>query len=221
MDNVIIRDFDPKTDFPGVYWTYHSGFHHVDWPSLDEADPDLTIDMLRVVHRAMTKSLVAQVDGEVVGVLMAMAPIRLSPTLLGIAKSVQGQYKFYRNHYNMSRLAKKHHVQFTNGQFKVLLKVPLYRFNHIMLFAVHEKCRGKGLGRKLMDAFVIHARANGGTRATVCTDSCLSWQFYPSYGYDRIHTMPMSAYKYSLPEKFAEGYIYSLDLTKHQIRKDD
>ncbi len=213
-DNVQIRDFHPATDYPGAYRAFYSGFHHILWPMLDQAEPALTMDILRLFYLAGTKSLVAEVNGEVGGILMGMAPTRLMPLLRAGAASGPFLFRLLTNRYHMSRLARKHFRQLCGGYAPHVYFHPVYpRLNEIALFTAHKDFRGKGYGRMLMDAFVEAAVDRGGTRATVCTDSCLSWRFYPVYGFERVRRFPLTAYRCSRPGRLAEGYIYSLDLT--------
>ena len=141
------------------------------------------------------------------------------PLLQAGVGSIPFLYRFFTNRYAMSKTARKHGRQLCYGYAPHVYRHPVYhRLNEIDVFTAHKDFRGKGYGRMLMDAFIRHTYLRGGKRATVCTDSCLSWQFYPAYGFERVVRFPLYAYKYSLPGKLAEGYIYSLDLTSKSFQ---
>ncbi len=218
LEKVIIRDFDPATDYPGAYQAFYSGFHHILWPWLDEAAPEFTNDMIRAIYTYGNKGVVAEVDAEVVGILFGTAPLRWSGVREAGSLMARFLYQVMAGRYNMSDLAKKHLWQLSYGHAPYLYKHPNWRYD-ISLFTLVRECRGIGLGRKMMDAFIGEVVARNARYATVCTDSTLSWHFYEVYGFKRIVTFPMKAYKYSLPDTPAEGYIYSLNIERYTERR--
>lgn len=56
--------------------------------------------------------------------------------------------------------------------------------SEINLFLVSPELRGKGLGRKLMDNYIVFCRKNSLKRAFLWTDTDCSYTFYEKYGFE-------------------------------------
>jgi len=213
---VIIRDYDPVLDIHGAYRAFVSGFYHVLWPMIDEADQRLTIDMIEAICAFGNQNIVAEVDGEVIGLLAGCVGMGPASIARGIKKSAFGVFpKLLTNRYNASRKARKHmQLVFKNYGPFAMFKMPYFKpFCEVLLFTIMKEYRGRGIGRMLMDEFVRRVKAGGGNRAVVATDTTVSWWFYPAYGFKRIISVPLNdCFSISLPGEEVTGYIYSLRL---------
>jgi len=215
MMEAIIRPLKLDHDLDEAHQVFVSGFHHVFYPIMDEAKPALGRDMVKICARIGNRSFVAEAEGRVVGILLGAAAPPWKKLRAGLSEAVFGfGPRAFWNRYKMSPFAKKHLRRVLIGYSPHVYKhPPSWPWAEIIVFAVHRDFRGRGLGRKLMDAFLDEVRKKGIKKATVSTDTELDWKFYPAYGFKRIVTFPLKAYTLILPGKYAEGYIYAIDIS--------
>lgn len=223
MSETIIRPFDLRKDLDDAHQVFVSGFHHLFWPIMDEADPKLCRDLVKVCATIGSRSFAAEVDGRVVGILLGAAMPKWRYLRTGLMYAVFGfGHRAFWNKYNMSPFAKKHLRQLGVGYSPHVYKhPPVWPWAEIIVFAIDEHFRGKGIGIKLMDAFLDQVRQKNIPKATVSTDTEMSWEFYEKYGFKRIVTFSLSAYKLILPEKKPEGYIYAIELESEKKETGD
>lgn len=217
LEDVRIRPFDKKKDFPDALICFNEGFHHILWPFIDHADSGFHLDVIRLFFMVSPNSFVAEVDDEVHGLIMGAAPFKST----GIAKAllfllfVMGP-KLLINRYKFNFLAYKHLVQFAYGAAPWLILQPFeWPMSEVNLFTSRRQFRGRGMGRMLMDAFFDVVRKNNQSGAAVCTDTSLSYWFYETYGFKLEKKFKMKAYKYSIPDESFTGLIYHYDLNGH------
>ena len=84
------------------------------------------------------------------------------------------------------------------GDFRDSVHWPGYRFTAEHSIHVRGDCRGAGIGRRLMDALIARARANGihvivGAIDAANTDSIL---FHERMGFVEVARMPETGYKF-------------------------
>ena len=212
-DRYLVRELDPSRDREAVARCFSSGFHHILWPIIDEAEPRLVEDLVLAMAGAGDHTFVAVEDGEARGILVGVFMYRLNwpRKLLNIGGF---GVRFMARRYDMSTLAYKCLWQVLYGYVPFLYKHSLTPSETLLLTSQREY-RG-GVGRAMMDAWTRKTREAGYHHSTVCTDSELSWDFYERYGFQRIVEFPLKAYKYSMPEKYngsgtrPTAYIYSL-----------
>ncbi len=212
-DRYQVREFDPKRDLEAAARCFNSGFHHILWPIMDEAEPRLVQDLVLAMAGAGDRTFVAVEGGEARGILVGCFMYRLNwPRKLW--KVGDFGIRFAARRYEMSTLAYKCFLQVLYGYTPFLYKHSLTPSETLLLTSQREY-RG-GVGRAMMDAWTKKTREAGYHHSTVCTDSELSWDFYERYGFSRVAEFPLKSYKYSMPEKYAAGgtmptaYIYSL-----------
>jgi GNAT superfamily N-acetyltransferase len=211
---VTVRDYNPVRDIDGVYRAFCSGFGHVFWPMIEEADPELIKDVVRALSALGNHNLVADADGEAVGILAGCVGIK--PRLAASAFKQNLLVLLPRiimNQYNATRKARKH-IQLVNKNylpFSIKSTPTFFPFCEVLLFVIVKEYRGRGVGRLLMDEYVRRVRDGGGKRAVVLTDSELSWWFYQAYGFKRIKSYPLrDCYAISRPGREVTGYSYLL-----------
>jgi GNAT superfamily N-acetyltransferase len=218
---IIIRKFNKRNDFNDAIACFNEGFEHILWPSLKFAGPGLHRDFLRLFYYLSKDRFVAEVDGEVHGILFGSAPI--TPVL--IIKFILFLIfvlvpKGIFNLYGMNLLAYKHFFALLYGYTPMFLKQPAGRMSgDILLFTSKRKYRSRGMGRRLMDEFMKLSRGKGHHGAYVGTDTALSYLFYPAYGFTEYKTFSQKAYAYSIPGKKFKGIIYYFDFKKEVTRK--
>lgn len=212
MDELLIRPFEPERDMEGVYACYAEGFRHIVWPFLDHADKSFNMDILRLFWKGCTHGFVAEQGGEVYGVIFGSIPIRpvkvasMIPGGLGLSiRAARGK--------GMEPIARRHFFRVALGYAPHVLKHPVdFSSAEILLFTSRKLLRGRGMGRRLMDAFVEKAKSERVPCIHVCTDTALSWHFYEAYGFSRVREFPMKAYAISLHGQEHRGLIYRLML---------
>jgi ribosomal protein S18 acetylase RimI-like enzyme len=213
QDRYLIRRFQPERDLEAAYNCFVSGFHHILWPVIDEAEPRLVKDIILAMHGAGDYTLVAEEEGEARGLLVGCFVYR--PNLLRKLWNVtEFGARFGARRYEMSTLAYKCLLQVLWGYLPFLY---LHKFtpSETLLLTSQKEYRG-GVGRAMMDGWIKQTREAGYRHSTVCTDSELSWDFYERYGFERVRDFPLRSYKYSMPEKYSSpekkptAYIYSL-----------
>ncbi|HSW35527.1 MAG TPA: hypothetical protein VLH18_02880, partial [Candidatus Limnocylindrales bacterium] len=187
-----------------------SSFYHNVWPIVDGADPRLIKDTLLMHHYIGSKTLVAEVDGTVRGILVGLCPMDLAALGRSLAAATKMLYRLTTGRYRLNPLAKKHLYQSYWSSLAYVYRHPSSRAETLLL-ASQKEYRG-GIGRALMDAWLAEVRSSGFPNATVGTDSTVSWDFYERYGYRRVREFDFDGYKYSLPAEKVKGYIYFIDL---------
>ncbi len=211
-DRYLVRRFHPERDLEAVRHCFSSGFHHILWPIIDEAEPRLVDDLILAMSGAGDCTLVAEEGGEARGILVGCFMYRLNfPRKFWSAASFTARFAARR--YDMSTLAYKCLLQVLWGYLPFLYLHPLTP-SETLLLTSHREYRG-GIGRAMMDGWMDETKKAGYRHSTVCTDSELSWDFYERYGFERVREFPLRAYKYSMPEKYTApekkptAYIYS------------
>ena len=212
-DRYLVRRFQPARDLEAARHCFNSGFHHILWPIIDEAEPRLVDDIILAMSGAGDCTLVAEDDGEARGILVGCFMYRPNfPRKLWSAGSFGARFAARR--YDMSTLAYKCLLQVLWGYLPFLYLHQLTPSETLLLTSQREY-RG-GIGRAMMDGWVDETKKAGYRHSTVCADSELSWDFYERYGFERVRHFPLRAYKYSMPEKYTApekkptAYIYSL-----------
>ncbi len=206
-ERYLVRRFQPSKDMEGVYDSFVSGFHHILWPIIDQAETRLVEDIILAMHGAGDYTVAAEADGEARGILVGCFPFRRD--LARKARALESFIaRFAAGRYEMSRLARKCLWQVLYGYLPFLWLHPLTPSETLLLTSQREY-RG-GIGRAMMGVWIAETKTAGWRHSTVCTDSELSWDFYERYGFKRLREFPLKAYRYSLPEKSPIGYIYSL-----------
>lgn len=212
MDDVIIRPYSPETDMEGVFACYAEGFRHIVWPFLDHADKSLNMDILRFFWSGSTHGFVAESGGEVHGVIFGSIPERPKHVLSMIPKGAGLMLRAFMGK-GMEPIARRYFFNMAYGYAPHVLKHPVdFSSAEILLFTSRKALRGRGMGRKLMDAFVEKAGTSQIPCIHVCTDTSLSWHFYEAYGFKRVREFPMKAYSISLPGQEHDGLIYRMGL---------
>ena len=212
-ERYLVRRFDPWRDMEGAYRSFVSGFHHILWPIIDQAETRLVEEIILAMHGAGDYTVVAEADGEARGILVGCFPYRID-----VARKAWSVERFIARFaarcFEMSPLARKCLWQVVYGYLPFLWLHPLTPSETLLLTSQREY-RG-GIGRAMMGVWIAETKTAGYRHSTVCTDSELSWDFYERFGFKRVREFPLKAYKYSMPEKYdtggvmPTGYIYSL-----------
>lgn len=209
--NVKIRPFDEGKDYPDALKCFNEGFNHILWPFIDHAEPDFHRDLLRLFYTMSPHSFVAEVDGEVHGLLMGAAPFKL----VGITKALLFFLfimtpKLLANRYKFNLQAYKHlaRIAVFGAVPWVVLQPFEWSMSEVNLFTSRKQYRGRGMGRKLMDKFFDMVRENSQAGASVCTDTSVSYWFYEGYGFEQVKKFNQKAYKTILPNETYTGLIY-------------
>jgi len=212
-DRYQLRRFHPQRDLEGAYNCFCSGFHHILWPIIDEAEPRLVEDVILAMHGAGDHTFVAVEGGEARGLLVGCFVYRPNfPRKLWNASNFMARFAAKR--YDMSTLAYQCLLQVVWGYLPFLYLHQLTP-SETLLLTSQKEYRG-GIGRAMMDAWIADTRDRYYRHSTECTDSELSWDFYERYGFERVREFPLKSYKYSMPGKYAtpgerpNAYIYSL-----------
>jgi len=155
-------------------------------------------------------SFVAEIDGEVHGILLGAAPFKTWGIIKALSFGLFYMFpKILINSYKFDFLAYKHLIQCIYGFAPwIILQPHQWPASEINLFTSRKKYRGRGMGRELMDTFFKAVKKNNQTGALVCTDTALSYQFYEIYGFKMKKKFNMKAYKHSIPDKSFTGLIY-------------
>ncbi len=206
-ERYLVRRFRPEGDLEGAYRCFVSGFHHILWPIIDQAEPRMVEDIILAMHGAGDYTVVAEADGEARGILVGCFPYRRNAArkLLAVESFIA---RFAARRYEMSDLARRCMWQVLYGYLPFLYLHP-FTPSETLLLTSQREYRG-GIGRAMMGVWIAETKTQGWRHSTVCTDSELSWEFYESYGFRRVREFPLKAYKYSLPQKSPTAYIYSL-----------
>lgn len=210
--NVTIRPFDPSKDFPGALECYNDGFGHILWPFIEHADRQFNLDCIVWLYKMSKTAFVAEIDGEVHGILLGTAPFKLTEVLSSVKFSLTVILPgILLNTYRFNSLAYKHLFQCLYGfSYHVILHPFSWKISEITLFTSRRKYRGTGMGRKLMDTYLNSVRGRHLKEANVCTDTALSYHFYESYGFKLLKKFNMKAYKHSIPGESFTGLIYGI-----------
>lgn len=213
---ITIRDYRPALDIEAAWKAFISGYGHSFRPAIEEAAPELIMDYMRGITIFGNQNLVADLNGEAVGILsgcVGMGPRRIFPGL------IQNVFNFFPklalNRYNASRKARKHiWLVLKNYLPFSFLKMPhSIPFCQVLLFTLRKEHRGKGVGRMMMDEYIRRVKAGGGNRIVLATDTTAGWRFYDNYGFKRIVSAPLhDCFSVALPGEEVTGYIYSLNL---------
>ena len=206
----LIRKFNPERDLDDAYHCFVSGYHHIAWPLFDHADPRLVKDFITMVAVVGDATFVAEVDGEVGGILVGSFPMSFRNVIREALALSSFLFRVLFGFYRMSPIVRAAMKSMLLWYPAFLLHHPMTRSETLILTS-RDEFRG-GIGRALMDAWVEETKAGGHRRTTVCTDSELSWDFYERYGFSRVREFRHRAYSISLPGREVTGYIYSLDI---------
>jgi GNAT superfamily N-acetyltransferase len=209
-----IRAFEIKKDMEGAIRCFNEGFEHILWPSIKYAKPSLHEDFIKFFYKMSTDCFVAEVDGEICGIIFGAAPFKI--------KSILNAILFYLlyviprglvNSYGMNWLAYKHFFQLIYGYLPFFFLHPnRWPMCEVALFTSINKYRSRGLGRRLMDRFISTVRAGSYEGASVCTDTALSYRFYEVYGFELEKSFIQRSYKYSIPHISFKALIYYLKI---------
>jgi GNAT superfamily N-acetyltransferase len=156
-----------------------------------------------------TDCFVAEVDGEIFGIIFGAAPIRA----IGLIKAILFYMlrmlpKALINLYGMNWLAYKHFYRLLYGYLPFFILHPnRWPICEVTLFTSRKQYRSRGLGRSLMDRFIEMVKSRGHEGTSVCTDTALSYRFYESYGFESEREFSQKAYKYSIPDKSFKAII--------------
>lgn len=206
-DEVIYRDFEER-DIDDLALLLASI-----WSPVGEKKIQLevgTVDLANYAKRT-TFARVAELNGHVIGIVAARsgdatdednywkklsdkAYAKIEEISVEGAKTLAGYYEFE------DRVHDKMHSE-----------TPQDLTYELVLFAVSEVARGKGVGSTLLKSAVDYLKGEGATSAFLYTDTTCNWQYYEKRGMDRI-----AEYK-STDEELKEGrpeemYIYSCNL---------
>lgn len=206
-DRYLVRHFNPPRDLEAARRCFNSGFHHILWPIIDEAEPRLVDDLILAMHGAGDHTFVAEEDGEARGILVGCFVYRLN-WLRKLWAVERFFLRFAARRYDMSGLAYKCLLQVLWGYLPFLYLHQLTPSETLLLTS--QKGHRGGIGRAMMDAWVAETKAASYRHSTVCTDSELSWDFYERYGFQRVREFPLKSYKYSMPYNEPTAYMYSL-----------
>lgn len=209
-----IRAFDKEKDLESAVLCFNEGFDHILWPSIKHAKPSLHEDFIKFFYKMSTDCYVAEVDGEICGIIFGAAPFKI--------KDILNALLFYLlyvipkgliNVYGMNWLAYRHFFQLIYGYRPYFFLHPnRWPMCEIALFTSIKKYRSRGVGRALMDQFVDTVRARGYEGTSVATDTALSYRFYEAYGFEVEKNFVQRAYKYSIPEETFTALIYYLKI---------
>jgi ribosomal protein S18 acetylase RimI-like enzyme len=209
-----IRAFNKNKDMEGAVRCFNEGFEHILWPSIRHAKPSFHEYLVKFFYKMSTDCFVAEVDGEICGIIFGAAPLKIKGLINAILF-----YLLYIipkglvNGYGMNWLAYRHFFQLIYGYLPFFFLHPnRWPMCEVELFTSINKYRSRGLGRSLMDKFVdtVHARGYEGT--SVCTDTALSYRFYEAYGFELEKSFVQRSYKYSIPDKSFTALIYYLKI---------
>jgi GNAT superfamily N-acetyltransferase len=209
-----IRTFEIKKDMEGAVRCFNEGFEHILWPSIKHAKPSLHEDFIKFFYKMSTDCFVAEVDGEICGIIFGAAPFKIKGILNAILFYLLYVIpKGLVNGYGMNWLAYKHFYQLIYGYLPFFFLHPnRWPTCEVALFTSANKYRSRGLGRSLMDRFVGTVRARSYDGTSVCTDTALSYRFYEVYGFELEKSFIQRSYKYSIPVKSFEALIYYLKI---------
>ncbi|PKN37204.1 MAG: hypothetical protein CVU62_11415 [Deltaproteobacteria bacterium HGW-Deltaproteobacteria-2] len=209
-----IRAFDKEKDLESAVLCFNEGFDHILWPSIKHAKPSLHEDFIKFFYKMSTDCYVAEVDGEICGIIFGAAPFKI--------KDILNALLFYLlyvipkgliNVYGMNWLAYRHFFQLIYGYLPYFFLHPnRWPMCEIALFTSIKKYRSRGVGRALMDQFVDTVRARGYEGTSVATDTALSYRFYEAYSFELEKSFVQRAYKYSIPDKSFTALIYYLKI---------
>jgi len=205
-----VRRFDPARDIEAACRCYVSSFHHNSWPVIDHSEPSLVDDLLLATARSSDATFVAELDGEVRGLLSGYFPARAGSLLRSVLVMGRLEARVLLHRYEMTAFARAAWWRMSKGFFEFFFRAPRHPAEVTLLMS-EEGYRG-GIGRALMDAWVGEVGRAGYDRTDVNTDSTVSWDFYERYGFKRIRDFPLKMFFYSLPGEDARGYIYTLDI---------
>lgn len=211
-----IRAFDKEKDMDGAVLCFNEGFDHILWPSIKHAKPSLHEDFVKFFHKMSTDCYIAEVDGEICGIIFGAAPFKVK----GIINSLLF-YLLYVipkglvNGYGMNWLSYRHFFRLIYGYLPYFFLHPnRWPMCEVALFTSTKKYRSRGVGRALMDRFVSTVSARGYEGTSVSTDTALSYRFYETYGFELEKSFVQRAYKYSIPDKSFTSLIYYLKIHK-------
>jgi GNAT superfamily N-acetyltransferase len=208
----IVRRFDPARDLDAAYRCYVSGFYVNSWPVIDHAEPRLVEDLILTTVAISDATFVAEVDGEARGVLSGYFPARASSMLRGLVQMARLQGGVLLRRYRMTPFARAAWWRMARGYLSFWVRQSRSAPAEVMMLNSQKEYRG-GIGRALMDAWVAKVRSAGYDRTIVCTDSTISWDFYPRYGFERLKAFPLRSFFYALPGVDVEGYIYEYEIS--------
>ncbi len=214
MNNIEIRPFSPETDLPGAYACFYEGFQHTMWPIMDNSNEQFIIDLILLVDKMSTTGFVAEINGEVGALIFGSAPVKAG-NIAGMAgfSTFRMAPGLLFNSYKFNSTAYANLALLGYGFAPFLWHHPFaWPMAEVNLFTSRRSCRGKGVGKKLMDGFIAEVRKQDMQGAYVCTDTALSYHFYEAYGFSRKAEFPMKAYKHSLPGQDYLGRVYYLPI---------
>ena len=104
-ERYLVRRFQPARDLEAARHCFSSGFHHILWPIIDEAEPRLVEDLILAMSGAGDCTLVAEEGGEARGILVGCFMYRLNfPRKLWSAGSFGGSLRGPALRYEHPRL---------------------------------------------------------------------------------------------------------------------
>ncbi len=180
------------------------------WASPDGVQADLefgTVDLANLANRA-TFAQVAEMDGEVIGYIAARCGNPDFETKNYWRKLGRDAYsKIEEKSYAAAKDLADYYVFEEHAHNVMLNQCDEDLSNELVLFAVADKARGRGVGSTLLKLATDYLKSQGAKNAFLFTDTSCNWQYYEKRGMERIA-------KYKSSEKeIAEGrpcelYIY-------------
>jgi ribosomal protein S18 acetylase RimI-like enzyme len=217
-----IRDCDPGRDLDGLCRTFSGAFHHTFWPVIDEAEPELIRHMMRGLLAFSPQSLVAtEGDGSIVGFILGYTGFDLQGMMRGAAVFLNWIFSgLLLNRFRASPMARRFILDVAHHMGPIMLRGLRHDTNpacEVNVFAVDPASQGRGIGKRLMDEFVREAKTAGARQVVLLTDTTLSWQFYPSYGFHEARRFEVPrAYVRSLPDEADQtvAMVFALEINR-------
>lgn len=211
MSNIIFREVD-KRDYSDLKVLINDAWHFENYIN----NPKSVEHMLNVnMHMALLSqnyTQVAELNGEVVGFLYG----RVAGQRIPLKNLIHLPYILF---HGACLLLKSHHERNLIRGFFNLIKVYMKLLKNtkteydgeLVFFVVNSKCRGKGIGKQLLNNYLDYCRQNSVKNIYVYTDVNCNYGFYDFNGFTPKGCLPVSFDLYSGQFTF-DVFVYDRDV---------
>lgn len=186
MEPIIYRPIQKK-DYPEVAELLNQSFQLYKYISDPKRNNFFKLQYVYSCLSEATYTCVAEQHGRVIGVIMgnANSDYQITSHLWYLGKTFWYSFRILTR--NKKHKSGVRDYQKLHKIYRAFLQKHKGEFDGVLtLFAVNEKYRGYGIGKKLLDGLLTYLNSKYVTRIYLYTDTTCSYEFYEHKGFERL-----------------------------------
>ena len=197
MDKIVYREVD-KRDYGDLKKLINDAWHFEKYINKPKSVQHMLNANMRLALLSQNYTQVAELNGEVVGYLYGRVDGKSIPlkNLVHIPHILyHGASLFFKSRHERNLI--RGFLNMIKVYMKLLKNTKSNYDGELVFFVVSSKCRGKGIGKKLLNNYLDYCRRHSVKNIYVYTDVNCNYGFYDFNGFTPRGTMPVSFDLYS------------------------